>query len=154
MPRKSSSGLQPYPVSLAGSLLAAREAVMAPIRPHLREANVTEQQWRVLRVLADAEYLDARGIAEQGLLYPPTVTRILRELTDRGLIERKIDPNDGRRAIISITSAGRQLVANTAKHTKVLLDAYTEAFGEERLEAFKAEALALARALAKHRPED
>lgn len=152
MARKNSTGLQPYPISLAGSLLAAREAVMAPIRPHLRQANVTEQQWRVLRVLADSERLDARGISEQAMLYAPTVTRILKELGERGLIERKIDPDDGRRAIISITEEGKKLVANTAQHTKVLLNAYAQEFSTERLEAFKLEAQALAKALDKFRP--
>lgn len=127
---------------------------MAPIRPHLRAANVTEQQWRVLRVLADAEYLDAKGIADQALLYAPTVTRILKEMLDRKLIKREADPDDGRRSIISITDEGRALVVGTAKHTKKLLDGYALAFGPERLEAFKAEALALARALERFQPGD
>ena len=126
---------------------------MAPIRPHLRNANVTEQQWRVLRVLADVEFLDAKSIAEQALLYPPTVTRILKEMTERGLVERGHDPADGRRTIISITGLGRQLVIDTARQTRKLLNAYTEAFGAERLEAFKAEALALAAQLAVFREE-
>lgn len=152
MTTKNSTGLAPYPQSLAGTLLAAREAVMAPIRPHLRAANVTEQQWRVLRVLADADTLDARSIAEQALLYAPTVTRILKELGDRKLIARSIDPLDGRRSIISITAEGRALVRDTAKHTKLLLDAYTKEFGDERLEAFKREAMALAAALERFRP--
>lgn len=152
MPRKFSTGLVPYPHSIAGSLLAAREAIMAPIRPHLRQANVTEQQWRVLRVLADAETLDARSIAEQALLYAPTVTRILKELTDRGLIERSSDPGDARRSIISITVQGQQLVSETAARTKLLLNAYAEEFGVERLEAFRAEAAALTAALEKFRP--
>jgi homoprotocatechuate degradation regulator HpaR len=149
MSRKKSSGLLPYTQSVAGSLLAAREAVMAPIRPHLRAANVTEQQWRVLRVLADSDSLDARGIAEQALLYAPTVTRILKELTERKLIARHTDPADARRWVISITDEGHALVIGTAKHTRVLLDAYAETFGRERIDAFKAEALALAKALAK-----
>ncbi|MEO8722285.1 MAG: MarR family transcriptional regulator [Sphingobium sp.] len=154
MSRKPSSGLQPYHKSLAGCLLAAREAVMVPIRPHLRAANVTEQQWRVLRVLADAVLLDAKTIAERALLYAPTVTRILKELLNRKLIERQIDSADGRRSVISITSEGRKLVVETAKHTILLLDGYTSAFGSERLEAFKAEAFALATILAQFRPND
>jgi len=154
MTRKFSTGLRPYPSSIAGSLLAAREAVMAPIRPHLRDANVTEQQWRVLRVLADADTLDAGSIAEQALLYAPTVTRILKELGDRKLIERRIDPQDGRRSIISITAEGERLVAATAAKTKILLGAYAEVFGEERLQAFIAEAQAFASALGGFRPKD
>lgn len=140
-------GLVEYSRSLAGTLLAAREAVMAPIRPFLRAVNVTEQQWRVLRVLADADALDASGIAEQALLYAPTVSRILRELVDRGLIVRRIDPNDGRRSIISITAEGHHLVRETAAHTRPLLAAYSKAFGEQRLRDFIAEARALALAL-------
>lgn len=154
MPNKTVTGLQPYPDSLAGSLLAAREAVMAPIRPHLRAANVTEQQWRVLRVLAEADTLDAKAIAAHALLYPPTVTRILKELTDRGLIERRHDPLDGRRTIITLAAAGYELVQNTAADTRLLLDEYAKAFGEERLAAFKREAQALASALSDFRPKD
>ncbi len=154
MPHNRASGLPSYPTSLAGALLGAREAVMAPIRPHLRLANVTEQQWRVLRVLDEAEALDGRGIADQALLYAPTVTRILKDLVERGLVERRKDPEDGRRLIISITPAGRQLVVDTVGNTKLLLDAYIDAFGSERLEAFKAESFALAEALAQFRPSE
>lgn len=154
MKRKNSTGLPPYTQSIAGVLLAAREAVMAPIRPHLRAVNVTEQQWRVLRVLADAETLDARGVANKALLYAPTVTRILKELADRKLIVRHTDPRDARRSIIAITEEGRALVVGAAKHTRLLLDGYGEAFGQARLDAFKAEALALANALEKFRPGD
>ena len=124
---------------------------MAPIRPLLRAANFTEQQWRVMRVLADAESLDATGIADQALLYPPTVTRILKELVERGLIERRLDKSDGRRSIVSITDEGRQMVSETARETKLLLNAYAEAFSNERLDAFRREALALADALAQFR---
>lgn len=152
--RKPTTGLLPYPKSLAGSLLAAREAVMAPIRPFLRAANVTEQQWRVLRVLSETEFLDAKGIADQALLHAPTVTRILKELGDRKLIERRIDPADGRRWIVSITEAGAQLVTDTAKHTRLLIANYAEAFTPERLEAFRIEALALADALRPFRGGD
>lgn len=139
--------LSRYSESLAGTLLGAREAVMKPIRPILREMNVTEQQWRVLRVLADEGSLDASGIAEKAILYPPTVTRILRDLTERSLVLREGDPDDGRRFIISITAEGRSLVSKTASQTIVLLESYKEAFGEDRLNLFISEARALAKAL-------
>lgn len=146
------TGLAKYSQSLAGTLLAAREAVMAPIRPHLRNANVTEQQWRVLRVLAEVEALDAGGIAEQALLYAPTVSRILKDLVDRKLIRRSIDAQDGRRSIISITAEGRLLVEDTARHTQVLLAGFADAFGVERLEHLVQEARALAAALERFQP--
>lgn len=135
MSRKEPSALPPYRLSLAGTLLAAREAVMAPIRPKLREANVTEQQWRVLRVLADERAIDAQSLAAAALLHAPSVTRILKELGERGLIERRTDARDGRRSIITITRAGTGLLRDTATHTLKILDRYGQAFGHDRLEA-------------------
>lgn len=148
------AALPPYPQSLAGTLLAAREAVMAPIRPLLREAGVTDQQWRVLRVLADGGPLDAGGIAERALLYSPSVTRIVRELTERGLLSRNTSDSDRRRSVIEITSAGRELVRRTAERTARLLVAYGDTFGRERLDRFVAEAAALAEALSRFAPSD
>lgn len=152
MPRLSN--LPPYPRSLAGTLLAAREAVMAPIRPFLRASGVTDQQWRVLRVLADAGPLDASGIAELALLYPPSVTRIVRELVERGLLSRSTDAGDRRRSVISITEEGQGLVRRTAEHTAIVLERYTETFGRERLAHFIAEATALTDALAAFAPSE
>ena len=148
------SELPPYPQSLAGTLLAAREAVMAPIRPFLRASGVTDQQWRVLRVLADAGPLDASGIAELALLYPPSVTRIVRELVERGLLSRSTDAEDRRRSVISITDEGQALVRRTAEHTAIVLDRYTDAFGHDRLTRFIAEATALTELLARFAPSE
>ena len=98
--------LLPYRKSLAGTLLAAREAVMGPIRPMLRDADVTEQQWRVLRVLDNAGPMEPTALSEAALLYPPSVARILRDLVERGLVSRSAHPTDRRRAVLSLSPAG------------------------------------------------
>jgi homoprotocatechuate degradation regulator HpaR len=154
MIKTQQSGLPVYKSSIAGSLLSAREAVMAPIRPHLRRAGVTEQQWRVLRVLSDSGMLDAGAIANSALLYPPSVTRIVKDLLQRGLVAKQVNPDDARRVSISITAEGETLVKETAIHTKRLLDQYEAAFGSQRLEAFKKEAQELADALRQFAPEE
>lgn len=148
MDRSSAFKLPAYRTSLAGTLLAAREAVMAPIRPKLREANVTEQQWRVLRVLADERSIDARSIAAAALLHAPSVTRILKELGERNLIERRTDAQDGRRSIIAIAPAGIDLLKTTAAHTLKVIDRYGKAFGEERLAALMREVAAFTASIA------
>jgi homoprotocatechuate degradation regulator HpaR len=145
--------LPAYQSSLAGTLLSAREAVMAPIRPVLRDANVTEQQWRVLRVLNEQDSMDAATITQMAILLAPSVTRILRELEERGLIERKPDVMDGRRAIVSITRQGRNLLAATAKHTLAILETYGNAFGKERLANLIAELGAFREAIEPFRPD-
>ena len=151
---RSTSRLPAYRASIAGTLLAAREAVMAPIRPELRAANVTEQQWRVLRVLAEEESLDAAALAAAALLHAPSLTRILKELDQRGLIARHPDPDDARRSIVTITEAGRTLIAETAAHTLAVLERYAEAFGRERLEALLREIAAFTASIASFVPRE
>lgn len=118
---------------------------MAPIRPLLRDAGLTEQQWRVLRVLVDEGDSDPSTLSEAGLLYPPTVTRILKELGDRGLLVRRPDSRDGRRSLISVTEAGRKLVESTSDRTSAVLDDYAARFGSERLQALQLELAELVR---------
>jgi homoprotocatechuate degradation regulator HpaR len=154
MSSKEPRQLAPYRQSLAGTLLAAREAVMAPIRPILRAAGVTEQQWRVLRVLDRSGPIDPTTLAQDALLYPPTVTRILKEMVERGLIVRETDLQDGRRSILILTPAGSALMRRTAEHTIRMLDIYSETFGEARLRHLIDEVRALTEAIGSRQHED
>jgi homoprotocatechuate degradation regulator HpaR len=137
----------PYRHSLAGVLLAARESVMDPIRPILREVNVTEQQWRVLRVLHDSGFLDPTTLAEAALLFAPSVTRILQDLTERGLVVRQRDAGDKRRSIISLTKSGENLLTQTVKRTLPILNSYEVRFGAARLQHLREELEALTNAI-------
>ena len=139
--------LLPYRHSLAGTLLAAREAVMVPIRPMLAEAGVTEQQWRVLRVLDDSGPTDLKTLAESALLFGPSVTRILKDLVERGLVVRQANPKDGRGAIVSLSARGRSLIEETAAHTIQQLNIYSRKFGDKRLKSLISELQALIAAI-------
>ena len=139
--------LLPYRHSLAGTLLAAREAVMVPIRPMLAEAGVTEQQWRVLRVLDDSGPTDLKTLAESALLFGPSVTRILKDLVERGLVVRQANPNDGRGAIVTLSARGRSLIEETAAHTMQQLNTYSRKFGNKRLKSLISELQALITAI-------
>ena len=67
---------------------------MAPIRTMLADVGLTEQQWRVLRVLDEKGALEPTHIAEQACLLLPSLTRILQKLEEKHLILRKPDEND------------------------------------------------------------
>lgn len=120
-------GLPAFEWSLPLLLLRAREAVMARFRPILAEFDVTEQQWRVLRVLADESELPITQVAEQCVLLGPSVTRIVKALEDRGLVRRRIDGGDRRRILVSITGSGRDLVDAVTPQS---LAVYSELFAE------------------------
>ncbi len=102
--------IPPFEQSLAAVMLSTKEAVIAPMRPKLREFNITEPQWRVMRVINDRGATDATGLAEVGLLHAPSVTRILKDLEERKLVVREPDANDRRRTLVALTPEGREVV--------------------------------------------
>jgi homoprotocatechuate degradation regulator HpaR len=139
--------LPPFRQSLGAVLLGAKESVIAPLRPILRHHNITEPQWRVMRVLNDRAATDATGIAEVGLLRAPSVTRILKELEERKLIVREPDASDGRRMIVALSPAGRDMVRSTSRTMVRILREYSDRFGAERLEFLANELRALSAAI-------
>lgn len=104
--------------SLPMVLMRAREAVMSRFRPLLRAHDLTEQQWRVLRAILHAGELEATALAKHSFILMPSLSRILQNLEKRGLITRRVAAHDQRRAVISATEAGRDLVALIAPHSE------------------------------------
>lgn len=120
--------------SLPMALLRARESVMRRFRPVLAEHEVTEQQWRVLRVLVDAEVpLSVGEVAERAFLLGPSLSRMLVGLESRGLIRRGNDVGDGRRAEIRLTVRGLELVARIAPSSEAAYEQLEQDFGTDDL---------------------
>ena len=105
-----SEPLPPMAQSLPVRLMRAREAVMIRVRPVLRAHGVTEQQWRVLCTVRDLRETEITALAEHVFLLPPSLSRILRDLEARGLIRRRPSAEDQRRALVSMTPEGEDLI--------------------------------------------
>lgn len=120
--------------SLPIALLRARESAMSRFRPMLAGHGVTEQQWRVLRVVNEQVEIDATEIAGRSCLMAPSLTRILRHLEGRGLIVRRQDERDGRRVMVSITAGGVELIEQAAPDARQIYEDIRTRFGEERFE--------------------
>ena len=121
--------------SLPIALLRARETVMGPIRAMLSDAGVTEQQWRVLRVLEERGPTDPTEIAQQSCLLMPSLTRILRGLEEKGLCTRRAHATDRRKFIIEITDSGRGLIDhNIPESNRIFADLEAD-FGKDRIES-------------------
>jgi len=116
------------------SLLHAREVIMAHFRPMLTAHEVTEQQWRVLRVLAETRSVDASELAERASILPPSLTRIIRTLQDRKLITRGRMDEDGRRVILNITASGLELLDKLTPERRAIYQAIEERYGSEKLQ--------------------
>ena len=120
-------------------LLRARETAMARFRPVLHAHGVTEQQWRALRALHDLGELTAAGLAQECAILAPSMTRILRNLSDRGLVTVRRSKSDGRELRVKISAKGRRLVAVVGPVVEQEYAKIREQLRPERLEALYAD---------------
>ena len=111
--RKSREGtansLRSFDDSLPMALLRAREATMRLFRPLLSDHDLTEQQWRVLRVLWSENKVTAADLSRQTLLSAPSLVGILDRLENKQLIARVRSTTDRREVYIVTTNQGRKL---------------------------------------------
>ncbi len=120
--------------SLPIALIRAREGVMAPIRDMLAETGITEQQWRVLRVLSEYGSLDTTTLSDRASLLFPSLTRIATTMRNKGLITQTRDEVDRRRQFIAITEAGQKIIDDhTAQSAEIVAD-FQRTLGEEQYE--------------------
>ena len=137
--------------SLPMSLLRAREAVMRQFRPSLRNHGLTEQQWRILRALAAIETIEVTELARVAFLLGPSLSRILRDLEARHLIERRIAKTDQRRAMVSISAKGLKLIEAVAPSSEAIYAAISKRYGARKLAELQEMLGALERSLAELR---
>ena len=89
-------------------------------------------------------------LARQEQISPQSMGATLASLEARGLVGRQPDPDDGRRAVISITEAGRQVLRDRrGQHTALLAQALATGFTKDELHTLSAAAPLLER-LAEH----
>lgn len=114
------------------SLVRTREIIMRDIRPVLKQYDLTEQQWRFLRVVAEWQQADASLIAEKACLLSPSVTRIIRDLAKREYITSHADKNDKRRLSIALTAQGKQLMSEAVLEVNQKFDDLRQIVGDEK----------------------
>lgn len=127
------SALREFGHSLPMEFLRAREAAMARFRPMLRKHNLTEQQWRVVRILAEFPKIDASELAQRALLLAPSLSRIFQHLEREMLITRSSDSRDQRRSLFALTSRGETLYSRVAPESEAIYTQIEQEFGSERL---------------------
>ncbi len=95
-------------------LLLARESVIRQFRPVLNAHGVTEQQWRVLRVLVERGPTEPRELVMLCGISSPSMAGMLARMDDLGWVARKPMAGDQRRVLVSTTARSRALAARIA----------------------------------------
>jgi homoprotocatechuate degradation regulator HpaR len=120
-------------------LLQAREAVMAHTRPSLRQQALSDQQWRVLRVLGEDHSRGGHGvetgrIAREAYLLGPSLTGVLARMERDGLITRERDPQDQRRSVVHPTAQGLGLVETLSRTIEAHYVWLEQSLGKDKLD--------------------
>jgi homoprotocatechuate degradation regulator HpaR len=115
------------------ALIRAREKVMGPIREMLSDCGITEQQWRILRVLEEFGPQDASSLAERACLLLPSQTRIVQTLLEKGLVTRQADEKDRRKQTVAITGAGQAIIRDKLDQAQAIATRIEEVIGKKRL---------------------
>lgn len=117
-------------------LLQAREHVIAHFRPVLNAAGITEQQWRIIRVLIDTGPLQPRQIGELCRISSPSLAGVLMRMEQMGFIKRTRVRGDLRRVRVSLTTRSRSLAARLAPQIEATYCRIEALIGADFCESF------------------
>ena len=101
--------MEKFDTSLPMMLYRALDVLMPRFRAIFREFDLTEQQWRILRVLWDGDELSAIELSDRTLIPAPSLVGMLNRLEKRHLVKRLRNKRDRRSVIVAITRDGRTL---------------------------------------------
>jgi homoprotocatechuate degradation regulator HpaR len=112
----------------------AREALAVHFRKVFVQHELTDPQWRVLRILSQFEGIDVNTLARKSYLMRESLSRILKDLAKRGLIVRRVSNTDARRFLHSLTAKGRHLLEQVAPAFNPVYKEIESRFSIQRIE--------------------
>ena len=112
---------------------------MAHTRPSLREHGLSDQQWRVLRVLGEhadeSAGIETGRVAQEAYLLGPSLTGVLSRMERDGLIQRQRCPQDARRTVVRATQTGLDKVQALSQTIEAHYAWMEQELGKTRLQA-------------------
>ncbi|EXB50089.1 TPA: MarR family transcriptional regulator [Acinetobacter baumannii] len=94
---------------------------------------MTEQQWRIIRILYQYEELESNQLAELACILKPSLTGILNRMVEQKLIQKRKDYDDQRISLISLTESGLECFKTQAVKMEASYQKIQEQYGEEKM---------------------
>ena len=120
--------------SLTLALLQAREAAMSFFRPSLNEHGLTEQQWRIIRILEQHGELEIYQLAELACILKPSMTGVLVRMEAAGMVHRRKADQDQRRVLITLADKGKASFESMSQCMEANYQRLQDQFGEEKFQ--------------------
>src|SRR5690606_17185496 len=98
--------------------------------------GLTVQQWQVLEEVTSEHFMPSM-FAEQRSSSAAAVSKILRQLTDKGIIVAHISDKDARQRDYTVTPFGKKLLAKVRKERQRAIDEVWLKLDKQQLMAFQ-----------------
>jgi homoprotocatechuate degradation regulator HpaR len=106
---------------------------MVRTRPGLREHGLSDQQWRVLRVLGEHGTVETGRVAREAYILGPSLTGVLARMERDGLVRRERDPADQRRTVVEATPKGLKMVQRLSHTVEAHYQWLEQSLGKQKL---------------------
>ncbi|WP_068276539.1 MarR family winged helix-turn-helix transcriptional regulator [Aldersonia kunmingensis] len=123
--------------ALASDLSLAIVRLTRHLRGRRLDATVSLTQLSALATLSRQGPITPGALAAKERVQPPSMTRVIASLADIGLVERHPHPTDGRQVIVSLSEAGRVLIANEATARKAWMTERLATLDPDQLETLR-----------------
>ncbi len=105
-PQAPEDGLLGPVLEFMGDLWTLDHALQSASKRMEARHGVTGPQRLVVRIVGQYPGISAGEVSRILHLHPSTLTGILRRLGERGIVERRADPRDARRALLQLSARG------------------------------------------------
>ncbi|WP_313804242.1 MarR family winged helix-turn-helix transcriptional regulator [Sphingobium sp.] len=122
----------PYRLSFTTALLSEGIA-----QNYEASFGITIPEWRIIAWIAEKGSITQQQICAQTRMDKMTVSRAAIALTDRALLHRLPNPEDGRSHLLALTAEGQQLHAAIAPRALELERRIFSHFSEAEIDAFR-----------------
>ncbi|MGN2641786.1 MarR family winged helix-turn-helix transcriptional regulator [Nocardia takedensis] len=119
--------------ALAGELSLAVVRLTRHLRGRRADAQISLTQLSALATLNREGAMTPGALAAKERVQPPSMTRVIASLTDMALVERNPHPTDGRQIIVSLSPAGRALIADEASAREAWMTEQLSSLSEDQL---------------------
>ena len=120
------------------NLVSAYQAFERYSAPDVKAMGLTTTQFDVIATLGNQPPMTCKELGEKTLVTKGTLTGVLERLEVKGILERKLNPEDARSQMIGLTSIGQSLFEKVfPAHLQHLQKALSKLSEKELLEVTK-----------------
>lgn len=138
-------GARIYDASLIIGLLRLRDGMRLFFRPILRAHGLTDQNWRIVKVLGEHGAVEMTRIGQEAVIPAASTSRIVTRMEAAGLLRRRAAATDRRRVLVELTPRGVRLHAKVAPLIRETYGAMAAQLDPELLETLNVTVHALNR---------